>query len=270
MESEWILNMDSPKRRPRRQNELVIILKTPAAGHRRPPAIHCRPPGCTLALPSMGFGGRGRGRNQRRKGLNGHEERVEVSKKMTQNHKMSMNNGAKMGSLDRFGRGGLPGGKTPPQKHSIWEVILETVGPMFRGYFFMCFFRRPLFRSSGDFWAPKVPRRLPKRSRNGVRDMLGGTSWEVLEPWYLLYWRHMGRSWGDSGRRLFPDRVSRPSLGASWGAPVQILGDFGCPLGCPGPPVRRQNGDLFQGLIFSHFLDHFWEGPAAGAGLPGP
>ena len=100
--------------------------------------------------------------------------------------------------------------------------------------------------------------------------MLGGTLWEVLEPWYLLYGRHMGRSRGGSGRRLFPDCVSRPSLEASWGAIVQILGDFGCPLGCLGPPFWSQNGDLFQGLIFSHFLDHFWEGPAAGAGLPGP
>ncbi len=35
-------------------------------------------------------------------------------------------------------------------------------------------------------------------------------------------------------------------------------------------PFRHQKCDFFQGLNFSHFLDHFWEGPAAGAGLLGP
>ncbi len=44
---------------------------------------------------------------------------------------------------------------------------------------------------------------------------------------------------------------------------MQILGDFLCPLGSLGPPFWTQNDDFFRGLILSHFLDHFWEGPAA-------
>ena len=100
--------------------------------------------------------------------------------------------------------------------------------------------------------------------------MPGGTLGEVQKPLYLLHGRHMGRSRGGSGRQLFPDCVSRPSLEASWGAFFQNFGDLGCPLGLLGDPFWTQNGDLFQGLNFSHFLDHFWEGPAAGAGLLGP
>ena len=67
--------------------------------------------------------------------------------------------------------------------------------------------------------------------------------------------------------RLGLQTLSERVLGSIF---LQVLGDSGCPLGLPGAPVGTQNGDLFQGLVFSHFLDHFWEGPAAGAGLPGP
>ena len=114
--------------------------------------------------------------------------------------------------------------------------------------------------------APKPPKREGKWSQKRAWRHLVGSARTMVLTVREVY----GRSRGGSGRRLFPDCVPRRSLEASWGAFFVILADLGCPLGCLGPPFWSQNGDLFQGLIFCHFLDHFWEGPAAGAGLPRP
>ena len=73
-----------------------------------------------------------------------------------------------------------------------------------------------------------------------------GTLQEVLEPWYLLYGRHMGRSRQGSGGQLFPEWVCRPSLERSWGAFLQIWQDFRCPLGSLGAPFSLKNGVWFE------------------------
>ena len=80
-----------------------------------------------------------------------------------------------------------------------------------------------------------------------------GTLWEALEPWYLLYGRHMGRSRACSGRQLFSDWVYRPSLEESWGEFLQIWAHFGCPLGSRGVPFWSKIGEYFQGPILSDF-----------------
>ncbi len=67
-------------------------------------------------------------------------------------------------------------------------------------------------------WSPKGARRHPLGS---VKTMAGA----IREAY--------GEVWGRV-RRLFPDCVSRPSLDASWGIFLQILGYFGSPLGALG------------------------------------
>ena len=98
-------------------------------------------------------------------------------------------------------------------------------------------------------------------------------------------WRHLGehaKSMAGTVREAYgevPGRVQEPPFSRlrphtlSAGVPRSIFSDFvrfGAPFRDPGAPFWAQNADFFQDLIFSHFLDHFWEGPAAGAGLLGP
>ena len=52
---------------------------------------------------------------------------------------------------------------------------------------------------------------------------------------------------------------------------MQNLADLGSHWGPFGEPLGALLGNIgvfFQGLILGHFLVCFWEGPAAGAGLP--
>ena len=76
---------------------------------------------------------------------------------------------------------------------------------MFVGIVFSCVFGRRFFRHLGDLWAPKVSKKLPNGARMEVKMGPEGTLWEALEPWYLLYGRHMGRSRACSGRQVFSD-----------------------------------------------------------------
>ena len=111
----------------------------------------------------------------------------------------------------------------------IWPpfgVHFSTWEHFFRCQFLM-FFGKYIFRTLGDFWKPKVPKRLPKWSQNGAQRKPGGTPWEVRKPWYLLYGRHMRETRGGSGRQLFPDCVSRSSLESSPGVFAQIFMFFG-------------------------------------------
>ena len=45
-------------------------------------------------------------------------------------------------------------------------------------------------------------------------------SWNVLEPWYLLYGKHMGRSQGVSGKHFFRDCGAKGSQEGS----AEVLG----------------------------------------------
>ena len=60
----------------------------------------------------------------------------------------------------------------------FWSSFLRLWVTLFDA-FLRCFFGRPLFRLFGDFWAPKVPKRLPKWSQNGAEREPEGTFWEV-------------------------------------------------------------------------------------------
>ena len=93
---------------------------------------------------------------------------------------------------------------------SLWAPLLLLLGVMF-----LFVFKHLFVHTFSPFWHPKVTPRLPKWSHNGVEIVSVGTLWEVLEPWYLLYGRHMRGSGGSSGRQLFPACVSRRSLEAS-------------------------------------------------------
>ena len=61
----------------------------------------------------------------------------------------------------------------------------------------------------------------------------------------------MGRSQGGSGRPLFPDCLSRPSLEASWGVFLKILGDFGFPLGALGVNLGSLRGPEMEEICVS-------------------
>ena len=97
----------------------------------------------------------------------------------------------------------------------------------------MCFWKA-LFSALGRPLGTQGVQEAPKWSQNELKIVPEGTLWEALEPLYLLYGRHMGRSRACSGRQLFSDWVYRPSLEESWGEFLQICVHFGCPLGSRG------------------------------------
>lgn len=55
----------------------------------------------------------------------------------------------------------------------------------------MCFWKA-LFSALGRPLGTQGVQEAPKWSQNGVKMVPAGTLREVLEPWYLLYGRHMG------------------------------------------------------------------------------
>ena len=68
---------------------------------------------------------------------------------------------------------------------------METFGHVFWSRFFMCFWKA-LFSALGRPLGTQGVQEAPKWSQNGVKMVPAGTLREVLEPWYLLYGRHMG------------------------------------------------------------------------------
>ena len=61
----------------------------------------------------------------------------------------------------------------------------------------------------------------------------GTPRWNTLEPCYLLYGKHMGRSLGRSEGPLFPDRAPGPSLERSSGVFFAFFCHFWSPFGVP-------------------------------------
>ena len=65
-------------------------------------------------------------------------------------------------------------------------------------------------------------------------------------------------------KRFFSRARCEGAPGSIW---KRIWADFLrflCFSGVPGRPIFRKNIFFFLGLIFDRFLNHFWEGPAAG------
>ena len=172
--------------------------------------------------------------------------------------------------------GAIWGPKIPKKKKSdkkrldlvwIWPPFglhFSTWKHFFRCQFLM-FFGKYIFRTLGDFWKPKVPKRLPKWSQNGAQRKPGGTPWEVRKPWYLLYGRHMRETRGGSGRQLFPDCVSRSSLESSPGNICTDFDVFRCPGGTIEAPFEATSGTWIPGLKKRAPRHAKLEGPAAGA-----
>ncbi len=118
-------------------------------------------------------------------------------------------------------------------------------------YFLICFCSS-LFEALAPFWAPfrgfgaiLGAKRWPREANGNQKAPKmepWGCQWEALNIWYLLYGRHMGRSRGRSGSEVFgdcaPEGVPERSkiycfaILTSRGQLSEILGDFGCPLGC--------------------------------------
>jgi len=117
--------------------------------------------------------------------------------------------------------------------HSIWEVILETVGPMFRGYFLM-FFSKASFsllgRLLGAQGAQKAPKTEPKWSqRHAWRHLVGSARTMVFT---------VPEAYGEVSGRLREATFSRPRLQTLFGG---VLGStcadfrrFWVPFGVPG------------------------------------
>ena len=98
-----------------------------------------------------------------------------------------MKNGTKMGSGAHSGPEGSQGRKKVPKIVWIWFGLGSFLAPclcleaFWGGVMFCCFFGRRLFRSLGDFWVPKVPKRAPKWSQNGAQSEPRGTSRTLQE-----------------------------------------------------------------------------------------
>ena len=134
------------------------------------------------------------------------------------------------------------------------------------GMTFLSLFGEASFSLPGRLVGTKGAQKAPKMEPNwnpkrAWRHFVGSAKTIVF-----IDRRHLGRSRGGSGTQLFPACVSRPSLEGSWGAFFWILGYFGYPFGLLGAPSWTQNGDFFQGLIFSHFKFNFRRGRRQGQG----
>jgi len=157
--------------------------------------------------------------------------------KSMQNHQTSVKKSTRRGPMAHWGQKGPPEHQKAPNTYldkSILEIIWEALGH-FLEIIFDVFFLWHIFRSLGDFWTPKVPKRLPKWSPNGGKSMSGGNMgrWRLLEATF-------------SRLRL----QTLFLLEASWGAFLQMLDDFGYPLGLLGNPFWTQKTDFFTGSDF--------------------
>jgi hypothetical protein len=76
-----------------------------------------------------------------------------------------------------------------------------------------------------------------------------------------------GRVSGRVGEATFSRLRLQTLFGGVLGSIFTDFRRFGLSFGALWAPFWHQKSDFFQGLHFSHFLDHFWQGPAAGAGL---
>ena len=78
-------------------------------------------------------------------------------------------------------------------------------------------------------------------------------------------------AYGEVSGRVREATFSRLRLQTLFGGVLgSIFADFRLfwlSFGEPWAPFWHQKSDFFQGLHFSQFLDQFWQGPAAGAGL---
>ena len=162
--------------------------------------------------------------------------------------------------MHQFGGRGGPLRPTQDQIVNLLTLSGRSFGRqmgIFAGIIFACFCEGVLVALLGDFWAPKVPKRLPKRSHKGAKSEPAGTLRNMLKAWQALYGRHMGRSLGGSGRRLFLARVSRPCPRAFRGAFFADFVRFGAPFRDPGAPLWAQKAALFQSLCFVIFFVNF-------------
>ena len=77
--------------------------------------------------------------------------------------------------------------------------------------------------------------------------------WNVLEPWYLLCGKHMGRSQGGSGNDFFQGRAAKGPPEAFGGGLMAISLDFFAFWGSLGAPFSTKKCVFFEVRFLVHF-----------------